>query len=131
MSKYTDDLEAALGLVNEYMISHRYGCPRIVFSTQHPHAFGTRDHRVEVTFLREGKWFQSKPIRIREGRDLAESRKAHLKAAVEWAEKAGLGIEEWVPSGFANSWIPKPVKDQIMADLKAWRKQQAAGEGAP
>lgn len=131
MSKYTDDLEAALGLINVYMISRHYNCPRITFRAQHTHSFGTSDHRVDVTFLRDDNWRRSKPIRVREGGDLAKSRKGHLEAAVEWAEKAGLDVGEWVPSGFDNnSWIPKPMKEQIMAELGAWRREQkAVGEG--
>lgn len=126
MSKYTDDVYAALGLVNPHQVSRRYECPVIQFSTQHAHAANHKDHRVTVTFLRDGEWRVTKPIRLDGHVGLTASRDAHLTAAIEWAEKRGLGVEEWVPSGWPNSWIPKPVKDQLMSELKEWRKKQKA-----
>ncbi|MER6605667.1 hypothetical protein ABT282_07075 [Streptomyces sp. NPDC000927] len=127
MSKYSDDLHEAMGLINAYDIGCHFECPVIYFNTMHPHAFGTRDHRAEVTFLRDGQWWKSKSIRVRGGHSsLKEIREVHLNAAVEWAERKGLGVEEWVPSGFPNTWIPKPVKDQIQDELKSWRKKQKA-----
>lgn len=123
MSKYTDDLYAALGVVNAWNLSKKYECPIIYFHTQHAHAFGHSDHRAEVCFFRDGnRW--KKVIRTREHRRLKESREAHLRAAIEWAEKRGLGVQEWAPSGFRDIWIPKDVKEKVMADLKAWRKTQ-------
>lgn len=124
MSKYTDDLEKALGVVNPVMLSRYYQCPLIIFNTQHPHAFGTRDHRAEVRHFRDRSWWTSKPIRIRGCGGLQESRTAHLEAAITWAQKRDLGVEEWVTTGFANSWIPKAVKAELAADLKKWRAAQ-------
>lgn len=132
MSKYTDDVYAALGESNAFGLGKKYQCPVIFFHTHHAHAFGTRDHRAEVSFFRDGERWKSKPIRVRGGHGLAESRRMHLQAAIEWAERRGLGVEEWTPSGFSDTWIPKVVKDQIQAELKAWRKEQRAaakGEG--
>lgn len=124
MSKYTDDVHAALGVINAVMLGQKYECPVIFFNTQHHHAYGTRDHRAVVRLFRDGKPRQSKPIRIREGtHTLALSRAAHLQAAIEWAQKKDLGVEEWVPSGFPNTWIPKDVKDRMTAELKQWRKE--------
>jgi hypothetical protein len=129
MSKYTDDLGKAVGVYNPIMIFRRYQCPVITFNTQHHHAFGTRDHRAEVRFFQDGKPWTSKPIRLREGSSrLKESREAHLQAAIAWAEKKGLKVEEWVPTGFPNSWMPKDVKERMTADLKAWRKEQCTKE---
>lgn len=132
MSKYTDDVYAATGIVNPWMLREKYRCPVLYFHTQHPHAFGTRDHRSEVHFYRGGEPRKSKPIRVRDqGGSLASSREAHLQAAIEWAEKKDLGVEEWVPSGWPGAWIPKLVKDQLMVELKEWRRQQkvAAKDG--
>lgn len=127
MSKYTDDIHAATGVINAVDLGRKYQCPVIFFNTHHAHAFGTRDHRSEVRFFQDGERWRSKPIRVREGvSTLKESRQAHLQAAIEWAEKRNLGVEEWVPSGFSNTWIPKVAKERVMADLKAWRKGQRA-----
>lgn len=124
MSKYTDDLHAAFKLVNAYEVGRHYGCPVIHFNVGHAHAFGTKDHRAQVDFIKGSDWWQSKPIRLLGYGTLTESRKAHLDAAVKWAAKMGLGVEEWAPSGFSNSWIPKDAKDRITAELKEWRKLQ-------
>lgn len=132
MSKYTDDVYAALGVVSPWELGEKYKCPVIFFETQHTHAFGTRDHRAEVLYYRDEKRYRSKPIRIRTGGvgRLKESRAAHLKAAVEWAERRGLGVAEWVPSGWPDAWVPKNVKGQLMTELKKWRKlQQASPSG--
>lgn len=128
MSKYTEDVCAATGAVNPSMLSRRYQCPVIYFHTRHNHAFQTRDRRAEVQFYRDGKRWRSKPIRVRsaEARTLAQSRAAHLAAAIEWAEKHGLGVEEWAPSGYPDAWIPKEAKERLLADVKAWRKEQRA-----
>lgn len=124
MSKYTDDVYAALGVVNTWDLSKKYDCPAIYFFTQHPHAIGHSDHRAEVSFWRDNeRWKKEIRARGRRG-SLKESREAHLKAAIDWAQEKGLGVEEWVPSGFPNAWIPKDVKDRLMAELKAWRKEQ-------
>lgn len=129
MSKYTDDVYAATGLVNPWQVGQRYHCPVIYFHTQHAHAFGTRDHRAQVVFYRGDDRCQSKPIRVRENvHTLSLSREVHFKAAVEWAEKAGLQVEEWVPSGWPDTWIPADVKDRIKVELKNWRKQQRAAD---
>lgn len=127
MSKYTDDLGEAVGVYNPVMISRHYQCPVIIFSTQHHHAFGTRDHRAEVRFFYEGKPWRSKPIRVPEASSrLQESREAHLQAAIAWTKSRGMKVEKWVPTGFANSWMPKDVKERMSAELKAWRKEQRA-----
>lgn len=128
MSKFTDDVHAALGVINTWELTKKYQCPAIYFFTQHPHAIGHSDHRAEVSFWRdERRWKKEVRTRRAYGR-LTESRDAHLKAAIEWAEKKGLGVEEWVPSGFPNTWIPKDVKARMTADLKAWRKEQRTKE---
>ncbi|MFE0490120.1 hypothetical protein [Streptomyces griseoaurantiacus] len=127
MSKYTDDLSDALNVVNPVMISRRYQCPVIIFKTQHPHAFGSRGHRAEVYFHFDGKPRRSKPIRVRDASSrITESREAHLQAAIAWSKERGMKVEEWVPTGFANSWMPRDVKDRMVAELKAWRKEQRA-----
>lgn len=128
MSKYTDDLYAAFGVVNAYDLSGRYQCPVIYFDIHHPHAIGWSDHRSEVKFYRDGKRWKSPEFRVRHGGTLAQSRKAHLEAATKWAAEKGLGVEEWVPSGFRDAWIPAGVKDKIKAELKEWRKQQRAAD---
>ncbi|MFH8483002.1 hypothetical protein [Streptomyces sp. NPDC018055] len=131
MSAYTDSLDKALNVTNEVNVSRRYECPVITFSTQHAHAFGHKDHHVDVRYLRDGKWWK-KTIRLREGSSrLKESRAAHLEAAVEWAREQGLGVEEWVPTGFPNSWMPKDVKERMKADVQQWRKGQQAERSAP
>lgn len=126
MSKYTDDVYTATGLVNPWQVGQRYRCPVIYFHTQHTHSFGTRDHRAVVAF--PAKRQKSKPIRVKGERTLSLSREAHFKAAVEWAEKEGLQVGEWVPSGWPNTWIPADVKDKLKAELKSWRAQQRAAD---
>jgi hypothetical protein len=124
VSKYTDDMRAAFNLVNAWELGKHFQCPVIYFNIHHPHAIGYSDHRSEVVFFRDGERRKSKEIRIRHGGTLAESRRVHLEAAIEWASKRGLGVEEWAPSGFRDTWIPADVNDRIKAELKEWRKQQ-------
>jgi hypothetical protein len=124
VSKYTDDLYAALGLINTWDLSKEYDCPAIYFFTQHPHAIGYSDHRAEVSFWRNGERWKKEIRTDKRVGSLRESRQAHLEAAIEWASKRGLGVEEWVPSGLRDTWIPADVKARIQAELKEWRKQQ-------
>lgn len=129
MSKYTDDVEEALSIVNPYQMSRRYKCPLISFDTQHAHSFNTSDHRATVRFLVDGEWYR-KIVRVRR-RDvvgLKASRQAHLESAIEYAKKRGLNVEEWVPTGFRDSWMPKDVRDRMREELKQWRKEQRAAE---
>ncbi|THA72492.1 hypothetical protein E6R60_26540 [Streptomyces sp. A0642] len=128
MSKFTEDLHAATGLVNAHDVSRHYECPMIWYHTRHPHASGYWDYRVVVQLLHEGKW-KEKTIRLPGAPSGVKARRdAFLAAAVEWAERRGLGVEEWVPTGFSNSWMPKDVKDRMTAELKQWRKDQKAKE---
>jgi arabinogalactan endo-1,4-beta-galactosidase len=128
VSKYTDELETAFGIFNVSRLARRYRCPVITFETQHAHALGWSDHRAAVSYPRDGER-QIRTLRIRQGiRGLAESRAAHLEAAIKVAAEEGLGVEEWVPSGFPNAWIPADVKARIKAELKGWRQQRPKTE---
>jgi hypothetical protein len=125
MSKYIDDLREGLGLANEILIAQRYDCPVISFSTAHAHAFGRWDYRADVYKMVDGQ-VKRKAIRVDDGVGLQERRRAHRDAAQEWArEKLGV-TGEWEPTGLPNSWMPKGAKERMVADLKAWRKEQRA-----
>lgn len=119
-----EDVDAVFGAVNAYQLGNHFQCPVIYFHSRHAHALGWSDHRAEVTFFKDGERWKSKEIRVRRSGALAASRRAHLEAAIEWAKEKGLGVDEWVPSGFPDTWIPANVKDEIKSRLKEWRKQQ-------
>ncbi|MGW9069233.1 hypothetical protein ACWGQT_07285 [Streptomyces yangpuensis] len=122
MSKFTDDMDAALRIRNPWEIGKRYECPVIYYMTQHPHAFGHNDYRAEIVFARDGKRYK-KEFRVREGVTQKNRRELHLQTAQAWAE-AQLGTTEWVPTGFPNTWMPKDAHERMKGDLKAWRKEQ-------
>lgn len=125
MSKYTDDLYDALGLVNTWDISRRYECPTISYSTRHPHASGHSDYRVKIEVLVNGKW-RRKTLRPGSDGTAKENRDRHLQAAVDWATEH-LGISDWSPTGCeSGTWIPTEVKNRIKADLAQWRKARRA-----
>lgn len=129
MRNFVEDMSEGLNLSNEINIAKRYDCPVISYSTAHPHAAGRWDHRAEVHQYVDGE-LRRKTIRVRESyRSPKALRDAHLQAAQEWATER-LGISEWAPTGFPNSWMPKDVKARMAADLKAWRKQQADAEAS-
>lgn len=126
MSKYSDDLRAALKLFNGYQVSRRYNCPVIFFRTTDEQGFIRGFHNAYVEFPGpDGTWRRSKAIRI-ENRPakLTESRQAHVEAAIEWARQRGLGIEQWTPTKLFDTWVPAEVMDDINAKLKAWRTEQ-------
>lgn len=128
MRNYIEDLGEGLNLSNEVSIARRYDCPTISYETAHKHAMGRWDHRAEVHLYVDGS-LRRKTIRVRGASSGSAKavRDAHVQAAQEWAAEH-LGISEWAPTGLPNSWMPKDVKARMTADLKAWRKQQAASE---
>ena len=119
MSKFSDDMDAGLGIVNPHLILRRYKCPIITYSTQHAHAFGTTDRRAELTVIEDGKQ-KSKTFRPQYGLGATEARKTAYLQAVSWA-MSNVGVSEWVPTGFPNSWMPKDAHTRMKADLQQWR----------
>lgn len=127
MSKYTDDLREALDLHNDIEIARRYDCPVIAFHTGHAHAFGRWDHRAEIYLWPQGETrYRTKALRAHAGSRLAESRAANFELAKSWVADHHGYRDEWVPTGLPNSWMPKDAKERMVAELKAWRKEQRA-----
>lgn len=124
MSKFADDMYAALKISNAHSIAVKYECPVIYFHRHHKHAFGRHDYRAETYRIVDGK-VHLKVFRVTGRTRLthAEERTACVELAQEWANKH-LGITEWVPTGFPDTWMPKDTHAQMRADLAAWRKAQ-------
>ncbi|MFD7835680.1 hypothetical protein [Streptomyces sp. NPDC059761] len=123
MSKFTDDMRTAFGVVNAVEVSKRYDCPVIYYRTKHPHAQGYTDYRSEIVYPREGEFYR-KVFRPRDLYDTPQARRAgFVKTAQDWAAER-LGASEWVASGYLNTWMPKGAHERMTAELKAWRKAQ-------
>lgn len=118
MSKLTERLDEALGIHNEYDFA-RVGEAEtwIDYRTGHAHAQGYSNRRAVVHFVRDGKRLK-KVIRERGG-SAADDREACVQAAFAFVSKA-LDLEiEWVAGPFLNSWMPRDVRERVMAKLKA------------
>ncbi|MCX4799610.1 hypothetical protein OG497_37785 [Streptomyces sp. NBC_01242] len=122
MSKFTEDVWQALQLSNELNIARRYDCVTIGYTTAHKHAISYADRHATTYRYVDGARRQ-KEFRTPSAKSAVEERRQCIELAQKWASER-FGVEEWVPTGFANSWMPKDVKERMTADLKAWRKEQ-------
>jgi hypothetical protein len=133
MSKLTDTLHE-MGLHNT--LSLLTVCPvkaSISYATEHPHAFGHKDHRIVVWVLGKDGKPRSKTLRPHPGgRTAKENRDAHLEAAAAFFQEEiwkGEGSVEWVRDPFTEhgwQWITKDSYEAVMGLVKAHRAAKKA-----
>lgn len=123
MSEFTDDMRAALKVMNPRDISLRYGCPVIIYNGAAGLPLGRYDRRAVVHVPAGGEW-KTATFRPDRGIRVIEGRRACVQEAKIWATQK-IGLAQWVPTGYPHSWMPKHVHARMTAELAQWREEQA------
>lgn len=125
-SMYPDDMAAALGITSGQEISRRYNSPIIYFSLRDEPGRSRGDHNSFVEWPHtSGDWLRSERIFLTpRPQEQAASRDAHLNAAIEWASRYGLDVDDWAPTKLDDTWVPASVMQDVRSQLNAYRYKQ-------